>query len=115
MSSQVDPRTRGINASLVDTQGFVIGPAWNRAQETNSPVGTCRHTGCGGLTLAVPTHQVGRVTWYGAQCQKCFAEVAVPDTLSVLRRSSRHDEMPGGAWDHRLDLLKKLRDMGRGA
>jgi len=82
--------------------------AWNRQAERGHdplgghrrPVADCRH--CGADMFALPTEVAGRITWYSAQCSNppCSAIIASPNG-EVLRRSSRHSEMPGGFWDGR--------------
>jgi len=107
-----DSLNAGLSNRFVDGTGFIHGPAWNRAGEGLQVVGTCRQRGCPGLLLAQPTHQENNRTWYGAECNECGHEVVAPDGRT-LPRSSRRDEMPGGAWDRREELLKKLKEAAK--
>jgi hypothetical protein len=74
--------------------------AWNAAVEaswdpdsTFQPVGSCRR--CGHDMRPLPTEQVGTITWYTAECVFCGGIIASPNG-EILRRSSRHSEMPAG-------------------
>lgn len=83
---------QGPGGALLNTR------AWNNAAENGYPVGDCRN--CGYNIFALPTEQVGNVTWYSAGCRNCGKEV-VSANAEVLLRSSRHSEMPQGFWEGR--------------
>lgn len=104
---------QGITHRLVDTQDFIHSVEWNRLAERGGIVGNCRQPKCGGLLKALPTHEDGKRTWYGAECLNCGHEIAAPDG-KVLRRSSRRNEMPSGTWDRRMDILTKFAELAKG-
>lgn len=107
-----DPHSQGIyRRFLVDEDGVrrLHSQLWNGAVGSGEFVGTC--PACGAYLVADPTHQTGRITWYSAHCTNpaCRHEFTAPNGL-VLRRSSRHGEMPQGAWDARQRGLQKAGD-----
>lgn len=105
---------RGISTRLVDNQDFIHSVEWNRLAERGAIVGTCRRPNCGGLMKGLPTHEEGKIIWYGTECLNCGAQMAAPNGR-VLIRSSRRTEMPSGVWDRRIDLLAKLAELAKGA
>lgn len=88
----------------IEGGALLNGRAWNAAVEGNwrgdefTPVGDCRV--CGHDMRPLPTTQVGSVTWYEAECVNCHGIIASPNG-EILRRSSRHSEMPGRFWQGR--------------
>ncbi len=82
------------------TGGAIDHPAWLRACAERSYVGNCR---CGDYLVPEPPEQIGQRLDYRAACRRdeCSYELEAPGGR-VLRRSSRHSEMPGGWWDHRF-------------
>lgn len=112
MSTDRDPLNAGLASRFTDSTGFIIGPAWTRAHEAREIVGTCRVPHCGGLMQAIDTHEENRITWYGAECNNCGHEIASPNG-TTLARSSRREESPNGAWEKRIELLTKLRDLAK--
>lgn len=94
-----DPYRHGVFHRLV-VDDRIISVAWNAAAEIGGHVGTCRV--CGMAMQARPTTQENGVTWYTAGCSNgsCGREIASPDGR-VLRRSSRHGDMPKGFWESR--------------
>lgn len=109
MPQPFDPHKHGIfQRFLSDVDGVRVldTRAWNTAVETGQHVGTC--TVDGGYLLGLPTYQMGQTTWYGTRCTNdtCRHETAAPNA-QVLRRSTRHGDMPQGAWDARLRALSK--------
>lgn len=103
---------KGVLRRLVDGDGFIMGPAWNREAEPGNVVGSCRQPNCGGVMVGVPTHIAGAITWYGARCLDCGSEIASPSGRT-LPGSARHWEMPEGAWVKRQQFLEKLASLGR--
>lgn len=73
---------------------------WNLAVQSGEMVGDCRF--CGNNMRPWPTEIAGQITWYTAQCvfSQCGRVIAAPNG-EMLRRSSRHDEMPSGFWNGR--------------
>lgn len=71
---------------------------WIHAIETGQEVGTCRF--CGHEIWPNAPYQAGAITWYEAECRFCGRIVASPNQ-EILRRSSRHSEMPRGFWEGR--------------
>lgn len=104
----------GLSHRLVDNQDFIHSGEWNRLAERGGVVGTCRRPKCAGPMKALPTHQAGKLTWFGAECLNCGADIASPDG-KVLQRSARRDEMPSGFWDHRMNILVKLAELAKEA
>ena len=100
VTTKFDPFEHGVYRRFIDSGGYLNTIAWNRAAENGEHVGTCRM--CGYYMLAEPTHQAGRMYWYGAYCtnHRCGRTIASPQA-EVLRRSSRHGEMPEGYWAKR--------------
>lgn len=100
MAHKFDPFEHGIYRRLRDSAGYLNSVAWNHAVQAGEHVGTCRH--CGDYLLGEPTERLEKVTWYTARCtnQACARIVAAPNA-NVLRRSSRHGEMPDGYWAQR--------------
>lgn len=78
--------------------------AWGRAVASGEHVGSCRR--CGNDLVALPTNEHNKVTWYTGRCLECGWEFASPGG-EVLRRSSRHDEMPQGYWEKRSRAKKQ--------
>lgn len=78
--------------------------AWGRAIGTGEHVGTCRT--CGGFCIALRSHEQGKIVWQGGQCLNCKHEFAMPNG-EILRRSSRHSEMPQGYWERRTRAQKQ--------
>lgn len=105
-TSKFDPTRFGIYQSFrvygdsVGGGALLNTRAWNRAVESGEPVGDCRV--CGWHIVGCPTEIVGTVTWYTAVCTNppCRHEVASPNG-EILRKSSRHSEMPSGFWTGR--------------
>lgn len=84
----------------VETPGGAMldSRAWNAAVQaswegTFEPVGSCRR--CGYDMRALPTEQVGNITWYTAECVNCQGVIASPNR-EILRRSGRWSEQPSG-------------------
>jgi len=113
MSTKTDiALERGLYRSLIDNSGVIREEAWRRAVAIRDVVGLCRR--CDGLMLAVPIPDSGRTAWYAAECNSCWAEIALPARHIAgipLHRSSRHDEMPNSTWNSRYELLKKMADL----
>lgn len=83
---------------------------WRRAVEAATSVGTCREDGCGGELIPLrPRERDGPIAWYEAECSTCGHTVAAP-AGRVLRRSSRHDEMPSGWWTDRITAIRESGD-----
>lgn len=97
----------GLSHRLADRDGIVIEPAWARALSGHQIVGSCRMTGCDGYLRATHMDHNGKTAWYEAECMKCLHIYASPGGRT-LPRSSRHQEMPDGAWERRVDRLKAL-------
>lgn len=113
MTAGKDQPERGIAARFVDGLDFIIQSTWDEAAQRKQPVGTCRRAACGGLMMARPAYRNDNILWFEAECDNCGSSIATPDGR-VLRRSTRHAEMPGGWWANRTDVLKKVRDMVAG-
>lgn len=99
-----DPAQHGLWQRFVDGDQVAHG-AWLRACAEHTFVGTCRV--CGDyLTPAYPEQLDGR-TDYEARCrsERCGHTVVAPGGR-LLRRSSRHSQMPAGWWDHRFKTAK---------
>jgi hypothetical protein len=113
MSTKTDVALeRGLYRSLIDGSGAIREEAWKRAVAIGDVVGLCRR--CEGLMKAVHIPDSGRTQWYGAACNSCWAEIALPGRHRPgipLHRSSRHDEMPNSTWNNRYELLKKMADL----
>jgi hypothetical protein len=103
---------RGLSPRYVTAAGAIIDDMWRQAIVMRGIVGQCRR--CDGAMLAVECPPAGDHAWYTAVCAACGGEVALAVTPGVaLRRSSRRDEMPSGAWQARLDLMKQLKQLIR--
>lgn len=98
-AGKFDPLEHGLNRSMLDNTGMYLNTAaWDRS--VGEFVGTCRV--CGDNLVAEEKRTEGKVTWRIARCinAKCKHEYASPEAR-ILRRSSRHDEMPTGFWAKR--------------
>jgi len=95
-----DPFEHGIYRRFLDSAGYLNSVSWNRAVSGGEHVGTCRN--CGDRMLGLPTEIEVKITWYTARCTngQCERVIAAPNA-NVLRRSSRHGEMPDGWWAQR--------------
>jgi len=100
VSRTFDPFEHGVYRRLRDSAGYLNSIAWNRAVEAGEHVGTCR--ACGDYLLGEPTYLNAKTTWYTARCTNgmCGHFIAAPNA-QLLRRSSRHSEMPDGFWAQR--------------
>lgn len=79
---------------------------WNRTRAEGGFVGTCRE--CGGHVKPAPTTEYdshAHVQWFEAVCILCRKTIVSPNGRT-LRRSSAHNEMPGGWWDNRERSLR---------
>ena len=103
---QFDPTKHGLYRRFLNDDGDLRSTTWNAAVEGGEHVGTCRR--CGFYLLGRPTHQAGPIVWYGAYCTNpgCGWEMAAPNG-EILRRSSRHNEMPSGFWADRVAARKE--------
>lgn len=99
-----DPNQHGLWRAVVHQDSLDTGQ-WNRARAERKFVGTCRL--CGGHLKPLPSQEPGvsHIEWLEAECVLCHHPVVSP-AGRVLRRSSRHTEMPPGWWDHRMRALE---------
>lgn len=102
----------GWSTKLHDNDLVIIGPAWDRAVDGQEIVGSCRTLDqavrpCTGYLRAIDKVQIGAIWWYEAECMRCGAVSASPNG-KVLRRSSRREEMPEGAWTQRMKAIEKI-------
>ena len=98
---------------FTDANGFIYPYAWAEAFDSKQVVGRCPVRLCPGLMQALPNHTNGKEIWYGAMCLDCGHEVASP-LGRTLPRSSLHREMPDGAWEQRVQLLKEMKALAAG-
>ena len=103
------PRGRGITTRFVDSQDYIVEATWNDAVARHQPVGECRRVGCGGLLMGRPSRKESEKLWFEAECNSCGGTVAAADGR-VLRRSTRHDEMPKGWLGARNEALRKAHE-----
>lgn len=97
------PSQGGIARTLVYDDEITHG-RWLRACAEGSMVGECRT--CGGyLRPYPPSEQPSGEYDYEAECITCTKSILAPRSR-VLRRSTRHGEMPGGWWEQRTTRLK---------
>lgn len=98
-----DPSQHGLWRAVVDHDMINTGQ-WNRARAEAKFVGTCRE--CGGHLKPLESLEPGasHLEWAEARCVLCGHEVASPSGR-VLRRSSRHTQMPVGWWEYRMGVL----------
>lgn len=120
-SPRFDPASQGIYHHLLVTADGICHihfTNWSIAIAEGQAVGTC--TRCGGLLTGRAGRKYGRVTWYEAVCvliededgervTGCGHEYALPNG-QVLKFSSRHDQMPAGWWEKRIEALAKAGD-----
>ena len=122
--STFDALEHGLWARFTDGDRINHG-AWLRVRAEGGFVGTCRRCGDYLVPLAPYEHTDDRVD-YEAHCRREIVATMVGGkrqvegcewTLSapggrMLRRSSRHDEMPTGWWENRLKGLAKPMEGG---
>jgi hypothetical protein len=89
----------GLYRRFVDHDMIETGQ-WLRARAERTVVGSCRL--CGGHLAPMEGLPAGssHLEWFEARCLLCHHEYASPSGR-VLRRSSRHTEMPPGWWEFR--------------
>lgn len=110
---------QGLYPQYIDPSGFFVNrAAWQRAYHARDAVGDCRQPDCAGRMIPTPTHSVGKVDWFGAECdgvddrdEPYRHEIAAPDGR-VVKGSALHSEMPTGWWDRRNEHLAKLKSGG---
>ena len=122
--SKFDALEHGLWARFTDGDHINHG-AWLRARAEGAHVGTCRRCGEYLIALEPYEHTNGRVD-YEAHCRREIVATMVAGKRTVtgcewtfnapggriLRRSSRHDEMPDGYWESRLRGLANPMDGG---
>jgi len=97
-----DPLAAGLYRHLI-TFDAINHNQWLRACAEHATVGECRR--CGGHLSPRHPDQRGHRFDYEAACIGCGQTYTAPGGR-VLRRSSAHNEMPGGWWDQRMHALK---------
>lgn len=102
----------GLSARYKDNDDFLIAAAWDRAVDGQEIVGTCRafdqtKRPCTGYLKARERYEASGIWWYEAECMRCGAYVAAPNS-KTLTRSSARSEMPPGEWERRMKTITKV-------
>jgi hypothetical protein len=105
--------SRILHHSAPDTA--IPGDRWATLSTTAEVIGSCRQARhgakvCGGdmFTMPIDPHQSpdAPLKWQDAECGTCRHQVTIPNGR-VLRRSSRHEEMPSGWFQERARRLSE--------
>lgn len=118
MSVTLPASERGIYRQFIDAMGYIKEQEWHRAVQMQTAVGRCRREHCNGILHALPIDKTHDGEWYEAQCDQITGRNGRHGVAAlngaVLPKSSAHSHMPHGAWDRRLEILKKMRDLAKG-